>query len=170
MYLLIPSAEAVDKPGLQRGRGGASQARDKAFSKRAQPHQDSVSRSGRLGCTSISQIHQHRPPRANRFRRLRTQGGDDMNQGDLAAAVAAATGTGKGEATKMVTVLFELVRDGLKRGEKVAISGFGSFETARREAREGRTPRTGEPVRVAASTTVKFKPGKGLKDALNGGA
>src|SRR4051812_16861467 len=129
MYLLIPSAEAVDKPGLQRGRGGASQARDKAFSKRAQPHQDSVSRSGRLGCTSISQIHQHRPPRAKRPRRLTTYGGDDMNQGDLAAAVAAAT-TGKGEATKMVTVLFELVRDGLKRGEKVAISGFGSFETA----------------------------------------
>jgi DNA-binding protein HU-beta len=93
-----------------------------------------------------------------------------MNQGDLAAAVAAATGTGKGEATKMVTVLFELVRDGLKRGEKVAISGFGSFETARREAREGRNPRTGEPVRVAASTTVRFKPGKGLKDAMNGGA
>ena len=93
-----------------------------------------------------------------------------MNQGDLAAAVAAATGTNKGEATKLVSVLFELVRDGLRRGEKVAITGFGSFETARREAREGRNPRTGEPVRVAASTTVRFKPGKGLKDALNGGA
>ena len=71
---------------------------------------------------------------------------------------------------KLVSVLFELVRDGLRRGEKVAISGFGSFETARREAREGRNPRTREPVRVAASTTVRFKPGKGLKDALNGGA
>ena len=93
-----------------------------------------------------------------------------MNQGDLAAAVAAATGTNKGEAAKMVTVLFELVRDGLKRDGKVAISGFGSFEPARREAREGRDPRTGEPVRVAASTTVRFRPGKGLKDALNGGA
>ena len=93
-----------------------------------------------------------------------------MNQGDLAAAVAAATGTNKGEATKAVAVLFELIRDGLERDGKVAISGFGSFETARREARERRNPRTGEPVRVAASTTVKFKPGKGLKDAVNGGA
>jgi len=93
-----------------------------------------------------------------------------VNQGDLAAAVAAATGTGKGEATETVTVLFGLVRDGLKRGEKVAISGFGSFGTARREAREGRNPRTGAKVPVAASTTVRFKPGKGLKDALNGGA
>ena len=92
-----------------------------------------------------------------------------MNQGDLAAAVAAATGTGEGEAAKAVAVLFGLVRDGLRRGEKVAISGFGSFETARREAREGRNPRTGAPVRVAASTKVRFKPGKGLKHALNGG-
>src|SRR5690349_7193071 len=76
----------------------------------------------------------------------------------------------QGRGHQMVTVLFGLIRHGLKRGEKVAISGFGSFETARREAREGRNPRTGEPVRVAASTTAKFKPGKGRKDAPNGGA
>ena len=62
------------------------------------------------------------------------------------------------------------VRDGLERDGKVAIAGFGSFETARREAREGRDPRTAEPVQVAASTTVKFRPGKGLEDAVNGGA
>ena len=62
------------------------------------------------------------------------------------------------------------IRDGLERDGKVAIAGFGSFETARRAAREGRNPRTGKPVQVAASTTVKFRPGKGLKDALNGGA
>src|SRR3954463_4912700 len=108
-----------------------------------------------------------RPPRASRLRGLRTHRGDDMSQGDLAAA---ATGTRKGEAAKVVAVLFALVRDGLRRGEKVAISGFGSFETARREAREGRNPRTGAKVQVAASTTVKFKPGKGLQDAWTGGA
>ena len=93
-----------------------------------------------------------------------------MNQGDLADAVAAATGARKGEAAKAVEAVLAAVRDGLKRGEKVAITGFGSFETARRAAREGRNPRTGKPVQVAASTTVKFRPGKGLKDALNGGA
>ena len=93
-----------------------------------------------------------------------------MNQGDLAAAVAEATGAKQGDAAKAVEAVLAAIRDGLKRDGKVAIAGFGSFETARREAREGRNPRTGEAVQVAASTTVKFKPGKGLKDALNGGA
>jgi DNA-binding protein HU-beta len=92
-----------------------------------------------------------------------------MNQGDLADAVAEATGAKRAEAARGVEALLDAIRDGLKRGEKVAISGFGSFEAARREARQGRNPRTGEAVEVPASTTVRFKPGKGLKDALNGG-
>ena len=92
-----------------------------------------------------------------------------MNQGDLADAVAAATGTGKAEAARAVEAVLDAIRDGLKRGEKVGISGFGSFEAARREARQGRNPRTGEAFEVAASTTARFKPGKGLKEALNGG-
>ena len=93
-----------------------------------------------------------------------------MNQGDLAAAVAEATGGKKGDAAKAVAAVLDAIRDGLERDGKVAIAGFGSFETARREAREGRDPRTGKPLQVAASTTVKFRPGKGLKDALNGGS
>jgi DNA-binding protein HU-beta len=93
-----------------------------------------------------------------------------MNQGGLAAAVAEVIGGKKGDAAKAVEAVVDAIRDGLKRDGKVAITGFGSFETAHREAREGRTPRTGKPVQVAASTTVKFKPGKGLRDALNGGA
>jgi DNA-binding protein HU-beta len=92
-----------------------------------------------------------------------------MNQSDLADAVADATGTGKAEAARVVEAVLDAVRNGLRRGEKVAISGFGSFEPSRREARQGRNPRTGEAVEIAASTTVRFKPGKGLKDALNGG-
>jgi DNA-binding protein HU-beta len=92
-----------------------------------------------------------------------------MNQGDLADAVAGATGAKKAEAARVVEAVLDAIRDGLKRGEKVAISGFGSFEAARREARRGRNPRTGETVEIAASTAVRFKPGKGLKDALNGG-
>jgi DNA-binding protein HU-beta len=93
-----------------------------------------------------------------------------MNQGDLAAAVAEAIGGKRGDAARAVEAVLAAIRDGLRRDGKVAIAGFGSFETARREAREGRNPRTGKPVQVAASTTVKFRPGKGLKDALNGGA
>ena len=92
-----------------------------------------------------------------------------MNQGDLADAVAEATGAKKAEAAKVVEAVLDAIKGGLKRGEKVAISGFGSFEAARREARQGSNPRTGEAVEVAASTTVRSKPGKGLKEALNGG-
>ena len=92
-----------------------------------------------------------------------------MNQNDLEDAVAKATGAKKTEAAKAVVAMLDVIKESLKRGEKVAISGFGSFETAHREAREGRNPRTGEPAQIAASTTVKFKPGKGLKDAVNGG-
>jgi DNA-binding protein HU-beta len=93
---------------------------------------------------------------------------NDVNQGDLADTVAEATGAKKAEAAKVVEAVLDAIKDGLKRGEKVAISGFGSFEPSRREARQGRNPRTGEAVEIAASTTIKFKPGKGLKDALNG--
>ncbi len=92
-----------------------------------------------------------------------------MNQGDLESAVAEATGAKKAEVARVVAAVLDTIRDGLKRGEKVAISGFGSFEAARREARQGRNPRTGEAVEIAASTSVRFKPGKGLKEALNGG-
>ena len=93
-----------------------------------------------------------------------------MNQGDLEGTVAEATGAKEAEAARVVAAVLDAIRDGLARGEKVAISGFGTFETSRREARQGRNPRTGEPVEVAASTTVRFRPGKGLKDALNGAA
>ena len=92
-----------------------------------------------------------------------------MNQGDLADAVAEATGAKKAEAAKVVEAVLDAIRDGLRRGERVAISGFGSFEPSRREARQGRNPRTGEAVEIAAATNIKFRPGKGLKDTLNGG-
>src|SRR5689334_7579664 len=93
--------------------------------------------------------------------KAQARGGEaTMNQGDLADAVAAATGARQAEAAKAGEAVLAAVRDGLKRGERVAIAGIGSFEAARREAREGRNPRTGAKVRVAASTTVRFKPGK----------
>ena len=92
-----------------------------------------------------------------------------MNQGDLAEAVAEATGAMRAEAARVVEAVLDAIRDGLKRGERVGISGFGSFEAARREARRGRNPRTGEAVEIAAATNIKFRPGKGLKDALDGG-
>ena len=93
-----------------------------------------------------------------------------MNQQDLADAVAKAIGVNKAEAAKAVAAVLDTIRDSLKRGEKIAIGGFGSFETAHREARPGRNPKTGEVVEIPAGIVIKFKPGKGLKDAVNGGS
>jgi DNA-binding protein HU-beta len=92
-----------------------------------------------------------------------------MNQGDLADAVAEATGGKKAEAAKVVEALLDTIKDGLKRGEKVRIKGFGEFEAARRGPRKGRNIATGETIDVAPMTLVKFRPGKSLKDAVNGG-
>jgi DNA-binding protein HU-beta len=93
-----------------------------------------------------------------------------MNQQDLADAVAKAIGVDKAEAAKAVAAVLDTIRDSLKRGEKIAIGGFGSFETMHREARPGRNLKTGEVVEIPAGIVIKFKPVKGLKDAVNGGS
>ena len=92
-----------------------------------------------------------------------------MNQGDLADAVAEATGAKKAETGRVVEAVRDAIRDGLRRGERVAIRGFGEFEAVRRGPRKGRNIRTGEAIDVAPMTLVRFRPGKSLKDALNGG-
>ena len=91
-----------------------------------------------------------------------------MNKSDLIAAVAEATGITRPEAARAVDATFEVIADALKDGADVRVIGFGSFGVADRAARQGRNPRTGEAVEIAASRQVRFKPGKGLKDAVNG--
>ncbi len=91
-----------------------------------------------------------------------------MNKSDLIAAVAEATGITRSEAASAVDVTFEVIAGALKDGADVRLTGFGSFGVADRAAREGRNPRTGEAVEIAASRQVRFKPGKGLKGAVNG--
>ena len=89
-----------------------------------------------------------------------------MNKSDLAAAIAEATGITGSEAASAIDVTFEVVAGALKDGVDVRLTGFGSFGVADRAAREGRNPRTGEAVEIAAFRQVRFKPGKGLKDAV----
>lgn len=91
-----------------------------------------------------------------------------MNKGDLVSAVAGKTGLGKTEAEKAVDAVFDSIAAALKGGDEVRLPGFGSFSVAAREAREGRNPRTGEAITIAAAKTPKFSPGKGLKEAVNG--
>ncbi len=90
-----------------------------------------------------------------------------MNKQELIGSVADATGLGKGDATKAVEGVFEAISAALKKGDEVRLVGFGTFSTSKRKASTGRNPRTGEPMKIKASTQPKFKPGKGLKDSVN---
>lgn len=90
-----------------------------------------------------------------------------MNKSDLVDAVAADTGLTKADATKAVDALFDAITGALKSGDEVRLVGFGTFAVSERAARTGKNPRTGEEIKIDASKQPKFKPGKGLKDALN---
>lgn len=90
-----------------------------------------------------------------------------MNKGDLINKLAESTDLSKAQATEAVSVVLNSVSDALKDGDKVAIVGFGTFSTAHRDERQGRNPRTGEAITIAAKTTVKFKAGKELAEAVN---
>ena len=89
-----------------------------------------------------------------------------MNKTELVAAIAEKTELSKKDAEKALKAFTDVVAEELKKGEKVQLVGFGTFEVAEREAREGRNPRTGETMTIAASKSPKFKAGKVLKDAL----
>ena len=90
-----------------------------------------------------------------------------MNKNELIDAVASSTELKKSEATKAVDAVFDTIAGGLEKGDEVRLVGFGTFSVAERAASEGRNPRTGEKISIAASRQAKFKPGKTLKDALN---
>ena len=91
-----------------------------------------------------------------------------MNKQDVVAAVARRSGISKASADDAVGAVFGAITDALRKGEDVRLVGFGTFSTRRRAARPGRNPRTGETIQVPASTQPKFKPGRPLKDAVNG--
>jgi DNA-binding protein HU-beta len=96
--------------------------------------------------------------------------GKRMNKMDLVAAVAEAANLTKAEAGKAVDAVFDGIAGSLKDGDEVRLVGFGVFAVADRPAGTARNPRTGETIAVAASRQPKFRPGKMLKDALNGDA
>ena len=90
-----------------------------------------------------------------------------MNKSELSARVADAVSLSRTEAASAVNAVFLAIADALARGETVTVAGFGTFTTRRRDARQGRNPRTGESIAIAASTTPAFKAGKALRDAVN---
>ncbi len=90
-----------------------------------------------------------------------------MNKKELNAAVAERAGLTKADAEKATKALTDIIVEELKKGEKVQIVGFGTFEVTEREAREGRNPRTKEVMSIPATKVPKFKAGKALKDMVN---
>lgn len=90
-----------------------------------------------------------------------------MNKQELVAAVAEKAELSKKDAEKALKAFTDTVAEELKKGEKIQIVGFGTFEVSERAAREGRNPQTGESMEIKASRTPKFKAGKALKDSLN---
>ena len=90
-----------------------------------------------------------------------------MNKTELVAAVADQAEISKKDAEKALAAFTASVTDELKKGGKVQLVGFGTFEVVERKAREGRNPQSGKPMKIAASKAPKFKAGKALKDMLN---
>jgi DNA-binding protein HU-beta len=90
-----------------------------------------------------------------------------MNKTELVAAMAEQAGVSKKDAEKTLKAFTDVVETELKKGGKVQLVGFGTFEVSERAARDGRNPQTNEVMHIAASKAPRFKAGKALKDALN---
>ena len=91
-----------------------------------------------------------------------------MTKSDLIERLAGKADLTRPRAEELLDFLLNDVTEALKKGEKVNISGFGTFTVSNRKARTGRNPKTGEPIEIPASRSAKFKAGKTLKDALGG--
>ncbi|MFW6334691.1 MAG: HU family DNA-binding protein [Desulfosalsimonas sp.] len=89
-----------------------------------------------------------------------------MNKADLVNEVAKVVSTKK-EAQAAVDCVLQTITKALSKGDSVTLVGFGTFKPVKREARTGRNPQTGAPIRISARKVPKFTPGKGLKDALS---
>lgn len=90
-----------------------------------------------------------------------------MNKSELTAIIAEKAGLTKKDADKALNAFVDAVTEGLVKGEKIVLVGFGSFETKKRAARKGKNPQTGAEINIPASTVPAFKAGRGLKEAVN---
>lgn len=91
-----------------------------------------------------------------------------MNRKELIDALADKAGSSKADADRNIGALIEIITATLKKGDSVALVGFGTFEVRKRAARAGRNPATGEALKIKASKAPAFKAGATLKAAVNG--
>ena len=92
-----------------------------------------------------------------------------MNKTELVAAMAKDTNLSKKDVEAVLKSFIDVVTDELKKGEKIQLVGFGTFEVSERAARTGRNPQTGEDIKIPAAKIPKFKAGAALKNAVNSG-
>ena len=90
-----------------------------------------------------------------------------MNKTEIVAAISEKTELTKKDSEKALKALIDVVAEELKKGEKVQLVGFGTFEVSERAARTGKNPQTGAEIKIAACKAPKFKAGKALKDVVN---
>ena len=90
-----------------------------------------------------------------------------MNKSELVDAIAKSSGLTKENSKKAVDALIEEVTKSLSKGDPVQLIGFGTLKVSERKAREGRNPRTGETIKIAATKAPTFSAGQALKDAVN---
>ena len=91
-----------------------------------------------------------------------------MTKAELVEDVAEAAELTKKDAERLVEIVFESIVESLNQGEEIELRGFGSFRVRERGARRGRNPKTGDPVNIPAKRVPYFKPGKELKELING--
>ncbi len=90
-----------------------------------------------------------------------------MNKAELIDAVASAANLSKAEASRAVDAVVDTITDALRKGQQVSVVGFGTFSVKHRAARQGRNPKTGDTIEIAATNVPGFKAGKALRDAVN---
>jgi len=90
-----------------------------------------------------------------------------VNKNELISKVAETSGLTKADAARAVDGVLDSISTSLSSKQEVRLAGFGTFTVTHRKATTGRNPRTGAPIKIAASNMPKFRPGKGLRDAVN---
>ena len=90
-----------------------------------------------------------------------------MNKAELVDAIAAGSGLSKADSKKALDAFIDATTGALKKGDRVALVGFGSFSVSKRAARKGRNPQTGKEIKIAAKNVIKFKAGSELTDNVN---
>jgi integration host factor subunit alpha len=92
-----------------------------------------------------------------------------MTKADLVDLIYERVGSSKKEACEVVDAVFAIIRDSLRQGRKVKVSGFGTFVVNHKHARKGRNPQTGEPITIVSRRVLSFKPSQVLKERVNNG-